>query len=511
VTGAHGRLAVAAPNSLAAAAGEAVAAVGGNAVDAAVAAMVVACTTEPGICSLAGGGYATVTAPGSTAVTIDGNVAMPGLGRDGPFDDGFELHTGYGGGVDMLAGHGSVATHGTPQMLVRLHELHGAVPWAEVLEPAVRHAAEGFPIGSASDHYLDFVHETLYGWHEPSHAAVHHADGRRLTTGDTCRIEHLDETLRTWQRDPDTFAAGEVAERIVADVLANGGALGHDDLAAYEPVVRDPLTIELDGWRFATNPPPAVGGVVLALMLQGLGHPPPADGWRPADRDRLVRVMRAVLGHRVDVLDLAEDRDEAGWRAVDAVLADGLAGLTSPSTCHVSAADADGHAVAITCSSGYGSGAMPPGTGVWLNNCLGEKELVRRGRDGYAPGERLPSNMAPTVGADDRGRLIAIGSPGADRITSALTQTLAGIAGGMSLAGAVEAPRVHVTRHPDGTERLDVEEDVHLAGSVAPGVERRMYPSLSMYFGGVAACAVEEDRTLLAAADPRRDGATTIA
>ncbi len=118
--------------------------------------------------------------------------------------------------------------------------------------------------------------------------------------------------------------------------------------------------------------------------------------------------------------------------------------------------------------------------------------------------------MAPTVGTDARGRLLAIGSPGADRITSALVQTLAGLAGGMGLREAVEAPRLHVTRRPDGTERLDLEEDAGLGDDVAPDVERRTFPPLSMYFGGVAACVTEVDRTLRAAADPRRDGATRI-
>lgn len=503
------RTALAAPNALACTAGEEVAHAGGNAVDAAIAAMVVACTTEPGICSLGGGGYATVTAPGADWATVDGYVAMPGLGRDGPFDPGIEVHTEYGGGVDMVAGHGSVATPGAPQMLARLHELHGRMPWSSVLEPAVAIAAEGFPIGSASDHYLEFVHDNLYGWHEPSFAALHHDDGSRLVVGDTCVVDHLADTLRAWQEDPATFATGHVADLVVADVARYGGPLGHEDLVAYEPVLREPLAIELDGWRFATNPPPAVGGVVLALLLNALDLPAP-DGWRAAERDRFVEAMRAVLAHRLGVLDLAEDRTATGWRSVERALTDGLVGLESSSTCHVSATDADGHAVAITCSSGYGSGVMPPGTGVWMNNCLGEKELVRRGPDGYAPGERLPSNMAPTVGRCVDGRLLAIGSPGADRITSALSQALAGIAGGMRLQDAVDAPRAHVTRLPDGRERIDLEEDVELDDDVAPAVPRRVYAPASMYFGGVAATACDASGRLSAAADPRRDGATVI-
>ena len=94
---------------------------------------------------------------------------------------------------------------------------------------------------------------------------------------------------------------------------------------------------------------------------------------------------------------------------------------TSASTVHTSAVDDNGIACAITASSGYGSGEMPAGTGLWLNNCLGELELNRRGLDAGPPGQRLPSNMAPTI-ARREGAVLAAGSPGADRITTALHQ-----------------------------------------------------------------------------------------
>ncbi len=503
-------VAVAAPNALASQAGEALARAGGNAVDVAVAAMVVACVNEPGICSLGGGGFATIAEPGRSPMTIDGYVAMPGLGREGPTDPGFDLYTEYGGGVTITIGHGSIATPGTPQMLVELHRRAGRASWQDVLDPALEIARTGFPLGSASDFYLDYIHDDLYGWHPPSHAALHHPDGSRLVRGELCRPAHLDETIATWQQDPTTFSHGRLAELIVADVEAAGAALSHQDLRSYVPELREPLSVEIGGWTLSTNPPPAVGGAVLAMLLRALRTPPGPDGWSAADRARTVEVLRAVIGHHVDVLDLADDREDAGWTAVQRLVDDGLSGLTAPSTCHVSAIDRDGLAVAITSSAGYGSGVMPPGTGVWMNNCLGEKELTRRGPEGYEPGERLPSNMAPTVGRARDGRVLAAGSPGADRITPSMMHALAGIAGGMSLQAAIDAPRIHLTRWPDGTERLDVEEDVHLDADVAPEVPRRMFAPHSMYYGGVAITMAHADGTLEAAADPRRDGGTAI-
>lgn len=502
--------AVAAPNVLASRAGEAVARAGGNAVDVAVAAMVVSCVSEPGICSLGGGGFATLAAPGAAPVTLDGYVAMPGLGRDGPFDRGFDLFTEYGGGVTITIGHGAIATPGTPQLLVALHERSGRMPWAEVLAPAVEVARAGFPLGTASDLYLDLIHDDIYGWHEPSHVALHHPDGSRLVRGETVQVADLDATLVEWQQDPTTFSHGRLADLVVADVAAHDGALGREDLRAYEPLVRRPLEVELGDWTLWTNPPPSVGGPVLAMLLRALEVPPSAGGWTVADRSRAVAALRAVLGHRVDVLDLAEDREAAGWEAVRAVVEQGLAGLTAPSTVHVSAVDRDGLAVGITCSAGYGAGVLPPGTGVWMNNCLGEQELTRRGPEGYRPGERLPSNMAPTVGRSRAGAVLAAGSPGADRITSSLLHALAGVAGGMGLQDAVDAPRVHVTRRPDGSERLDVEADVGLPDDIAPDVPRRVFEPHAMYYGAVSIARSSPDGTLEAVADPRRDGGTAV-
>src|SRR4029079_18841009 len=124
----------------------------------------------------------------------------------------------------------------------------------------------------------------------------------------------------------------------------------------------------------------------------------------------------------------------------------------SPSTAHVSVVDSTGSACAITSSYGYGSGATLPGTGLWLNHCLGEHELNRASRP--APGERLPSNMAPTVGRRDDGAVLSIGRPRADRITPALVHELASLAhGGASLQGAIDRPRLHVN-HLDGDDAV---------------------------------------------------------
>jgi gamma-glutamyltranspeptidase/glutathione hydrolase len=220
----------------------------------------------------------------------------------------------------------------------------------------------------------------------------------------------------------------------------------------------------------------------------------------------LVDAQLRALDFRRHRLDVADDR--VAVAAELAALVDEWR-HASPSTAHVSVVDADGTACAITASSGYGSGATLPGTGIWLNNCLGEHELNRGAPP--AVGARLASNMAPTVGRTADGSVLAIGTPGADRITTALTQVLAAFTrGGAGLQEAVDRPRLHVHHlddDPDGPVRVEAEEDLPHPSLPLPV---RLHPARSMYFGGVGAALLRPDGSLEAAADPRRDGATAV-
>jgi gamma-glutamyltranspeptidase/glutathione hydrolase len=289
-------------------------------------------------------------------------------------------------------------------------------------------------------------------------------------------------------------------------------------------VVRPAVQVQLVDWTLATNPPPSIGGPVLAAMLTLLAR----SGYQPgraADVTRLVAIQRAVLDHRLDVLDVAEDLGGAGRELLAMVDRDwDPVANASGSTVHISVVDEHGMACAATASAGYGSGATIPGTGILLNNCLGEPELNRRGVHALTPGTRLGSNMAPSVGRRADGTVLAIGSPGADRITTALLQVLGGYAlGGLDLQAAVDSPRLHV-RHladaPGGPDRASRSSDTsgspvrvdHEADLAVPDVGLQTYEhaARSMFFGGVAAAVVGPDGTLQAAADPRRAAAVAV-
>ncbi|WP_432940485.1 gamma-glutamyltransferase [Kribbella sp. CA-253562] len=508
----HPRVAVAAPNRTAADAGVRLAAEGGNAVDAAIAATLVTMVNEIGVVSPASGGFVTLQVAGGEPVTIDGWVEMPGRGLpDERFGRGvWDVTTDYGGGTTTTVGHGSVATPGGLKALDLAHRRSGQAPWREVVKPAIEVARQGFTLSRTSGYYLGYTHDIIFGWHPPSHGVVHHDDGEVIKAGTTVVIPELADALELIaEAGAETMYTGELAALLVRDMADNDGILTAEDLAAYEAVVRPALVVKQNGWSLATNPPPAVGGVAVAAMLALLDGVPSQGGWNPAELERLVEVQHAVFGRRLAELDEEDVRRLAGQQLLDLASAGDLRALTSPSTATVSVVDDGGDACAITVSSGYGSGVMTPGTGIWLNNALGEQELLHGGPHSLAPGTRLTSNMAPSVARrDSDGAVLAISSPGSDRIPTAIAQTYAlHTHGGLSLEEAVEHPRLHVRVRADVV--VDYEDDLEVTGATT-SLPIRPMPPHSMYFGGVAAAFWEPETGLQAVGDPRRTGAVAV-
>ena len=501
-------VAVASSSQLAADAGAAVAERGGNAVDTAITAALASMNTEPGVCGLGGGGFVTVWPPGRAAVVIDGYAASPGLGlpRERLGTGGVEVFVDYGGGVRTVVGPGSVATPGSVAALGRASEQFGALPWADLFDPVVAAVEGGFPLPGACHHYLQVSGDCVFGQDRDGWDCLHDRDGRLKPAGATIRVPHLAASLRRLaHHGPREFYCGELGHRIADHVQTRGGVLTRQDLAEYRAKVREPLVTHVSRWQVATNPSPALGGVILTAMLTLMAGEYPALPSDPVARQ--IAVQKLVLGFRHrqvgDTRTVERDMD----RLMASVTRRDLQFLGAPSTVQTSAVDGTGLGCSITMSTGYGSGLMPPGTGIWLNNCLGERELIPEASTGPAPGSRLPSNMAPTVARDDRGHTLAIGSPGADRITTALAQVLdQHLLRGKSLAESIGAPRLHLEYAGD-SPRLAHEPIGDLPDDTP---DLRAYGPHSMYFGGVAAARADAAGRVQAAADPRRAGGTRV-
>lgn len=503
------RVQVASATSLSAAAGAAVADAGGNAIDAAIGASIASMCTEIGIIAPAGSGFVTVWPADGEPIVIDGYAEMPGRGLPPErFGGGArEVEMSYGGHTRTIVGWGSVATPGAFAAYAEAHRRFGAVEWSEILAPTIAIVAEGFPVTGASAEYLDHAHRSIFGWDEMSRSITHHADGTPVAVGDVIHIPHLADTLRRIAEEgAAVLYEGDLGRRMSDAVLEGGGILTREDLSSYRVVEREPIRFEIDGWEIATNPPPAVGGVVASAILL-LASEPPFRGWIPEEIARMARIQRAVLDYRSGRLDDYEGRAAAADRLLTYARDGNLDAVErSPSTVHTSTTDTDGNACAVTVSAGYGAGAIVPGTGIYLNNSLGEVELTAEGYHSLAPGTRLVSNMAPTVARRSDGSMLAIGSPGASRITTAIAQVLLNFLHlGMSLRDAVAHPRINVENF-GGNSMVAYEPGLDVP--TIDGMTTRRFPDIAMYFGGVQAAVFDPIAGLYGAADPRRSGDT---
>jgi gamma-glutamyltranspeptidase/glutathione hydrolase len=269
-------------------------------------------------------------------------------------------------------------------------------------------------------------------------------------------------------------------------------------------VERAPVRAGFRGREVLTNPPPSSGGILIADALELLDR---ID--RPGDTRVLAEVVASTNRARdSDFLGgLREDGFAERFLApekLDAVTSEIRSHLGS--TTHVSVLDENGACASVTCSNGSCSGVWVPGTGMHLNNMLGEEDLNPQGFHRHPPGDRVPSMMAPTVVLRDGRPEIALGSAGSNRIRSAIVQTVAAVIdGGMHAQEAVNAPRLHVE-----DELVDAEPGVDpgaLDALRGAGWRVRQFSDHNLYFGGVQAVARDPDTgELSGGGDPRRGG-----
>lgn len=468
---------VAAGTHSAAQAGLVAAQAGGNAIDAAVAAVMGSWVCEPGMTALGSAAIAIVRPAGERPVLVDGLTAMPGLGgHSGHPPGGEQITMPYGPGVVTGIGPASVAVPGGLAAISRIQQQWGQLAWADAVEPAIRLAVDGFPFPSVSAAYMPFSGEPIYDLTEGSRAIWRAADGHPRAAGSQTKLPLLAADLQTIaEQGADVFYTGELAEKIGTWLVEHGGACGVEDFAAYRAGVREPTHFDDHGWTVSTTD--TIGGAALIEMVAGFAEVSPRSDDEPA---RLVDVMRRALTRRDERLRNA-----------------------SASTTQICAIDEQGNACSITSSTGYGSGVVVPGTGIMLNNMLGELELLPNGPSVLKPGERLPSNMTPMIAVRDHA-VVALGAAGADRIAPSIAHTWRGIAArGEHAQVAVESPRFHIRTTDEGCV-LDHEPGFNISGIDIP---TNAFDAPHMYFGGVQAAMRTEHGILEGGGDPRRGGA----
>jgi gamma-glutamyltranspeptidase/glutathione hydrolase len=479
---------------------------GGNAVDAAVAAVLASFAAESPLTGFGAGGFMMVHRGGETAL-LDFFVAAPGA--DG-IERGAELvpvpvHFDADTVQTFYVGPASCGVPGTAAGLEEALRRFGSVPLAELVKPGARLAREGAPVNAEQAYILDIlepIHVRLEGTRE-----LYAPAGRTLREGDLFRFPELAEALERFGAEgAELFRRGEVAKRLSEYVVGHGGTLGPEDLAAYEAIERRPIRTAFRGTEVLTNPPPSSGGILIAYCLGLLERLGESSG-----PEQLVAAMGAANDARGEAFAEALYGEGLEESLLEPAALDLSAGDLLGSTTHISVLDRDGTCASVTCSNGSGSGVLVPGTGVILNNMLGEEDLNPLGFHAIAPGRRVPSMMAPTVVLRDGEIEFGLGSAGSNRIRSAILQAIVrAVEQGMAAEEAVRAPRLHFEAGVVQAEP-GIDEEA-LARIEARGIPVLRRPAINLFFGGVQAVArAHGTGDLSGGGDPRRGGAVALA
>ena len=465
---------------------------GGNAVDAAVATAFALAVAHPTAGNLGGGGFMIVRTPDGKATAIDYREVAPGkatptmyLGADGNINRSL-TNTGY-----LAPG-----VPGTVRGMELAHKRFGKLAWRDVVLPAAELAEKGWVMAPSLVRSLNGQLQPDKGAMRPfpaSVAAYGKPGGQPWVNGDRIVLPDLAKSLNAIATDgPDAFYTGWIADLIAEDMAANGGLITKADLASYNAKERLPVTSKFLGFDIISMPPPSSGGTALVEMLHILeaagiqkklrGSPEAVhlitEAMRRAYLDRarflgdpdFVDVPVARLTSKGHARTLAKSIDLK--KATSSVeLGKDIVTATQPpepeETTHFSVADKDGMVVSntYTLEGGYGSHVVINGTGILLNNEMGDFNRkpgttnltgdIGTTPNLIAPGKRMLSSMTPTIVARGGKPVLVTGSPGGRTIINTVLNIVLNVTA-WKLTGreAVDAPRTHHQWLPD---RLDIE------------------------------------------------------
>lgn len=468
---------------------------GGNAVDASVATAFALAVTLPSAGNIGGGGFLVYHGADGTTTTFNFREKAPLAATP-------TMYLDEEGNIRDNSNHDgplSVGVPGTVAGLWLAHQRLGSLPWADLLQPAIDLAENGFPSTWAMQSFLERVQE----YEDPIYAGTKAAflkNGAELyTPGEIWRQPDLAATLKRIQKQgKDGFYRGKTA-RLIADFMKkHGGLITEADLAAYEAVEQSPVRGTYRGYDIYGMAPPSSGGTAVIEMLNILeGYDLQAIGHNSAlYLHLLTEAMRRAFADRAQYLgDPAYNPDLPIQRLTSKQYADSLRQTIdwfrasendssafnlawldheSEETTHFSVVDAAGNAVSLTYTLeySYGSRMVVEGAGFLLNNEMGDFNPIpgrtdRRGMIGtppnlVAPGKRMLSSMSPTIVAKDGKPVLVIGSPGGRTIINTVLQIVLNVIDhGMNIGQAVEAGRIHHQWLPDVTsfERWEFSPD----------------------------------------------------
>ncbi len=496
---------------------------GGNAFDAAVSASFASFVTEAALTSAAGGGFMITHESGGDVSLYDFFVDVPGIGRGAKREElnFFSVFIDFVGVMQELhVGEGSAAVPGNIAGLAEVFKNHCTLPLVDIMAPAIKYAREGIVLNAWQAYFNELLSPMLRL--TPEALKIYAPAGELLREGDTIFNKDMADTFDCLSRDGlKSFYDGGLAEAIV-DGFGAKGLMTEGDLLEYKVRKRTPLEVDYRGRRIFTNSPPSSGGSLIAFALKllepydlrAMGHNSAAylelmgkvmeitNEFRRAEFDHVVHddgVIDKLLG-------------EAGIEPYRERLAKGIGregegnekGSAFGNTTQISVVDEEGNAASMTTSIGIGCGFMIPGTGIMMNNMLGEEDLNPRGFHSLDPGMRMSSMMSPTIVMKGELPEIVLGSGGSKRIRSAILQVILNILDhSMEVSEAVNAPRVHFD---DGILQIEKGVDDNVISELGARLaEINTWKDKNLYFGGVHS-VVDMEGKLFGGGDTRRGG-----
>ncbi|MBR8826722.1 MAG: gamma-glutamyltransferase [Gomphosphaeria aponina SAG 52.96 = DSM 107014] len=498
------RGAIAAGHHLTVAAGQEMFNLGGNAFDAAIAAILASFVVESTLTSAAGGGFFLAHTQEKQNILFDFFPNTPLKKR--PLDElnFYPVELNFGGELQTFhIGLGSMAIPSNIAGIFAVHKKLGKLPFQIVAEPAIEYAKNGFIINNYQSFCLKLLAPILQAF--PATRQVYAPDGELLTAGQTCYMPDFAATLTYLvEQGVGEFYQGEIAHQLVKDCQEKGGYLTKKDLTKYEVFVRKPLKINYRGYELVTNPPPSSGGILIAFALKliekiELGKIQFGSG---EHLQILVEVMQLTNLARKNSYDSCVYEADI----TEKFLAQEIVGQYQEqlnkwgSTTQISVLDSEGNAASVTTSNGEGSSYMIPGTGIMVNNMLGEADLNPFGFHQWKCNQRISSMMSPTIVLKEGKPEIVLGSGGSNRIRTAILQVISNIIDfQMPLTIAVQSPRVHWENNV-----FSVEPTLAAINKLVlpPATKVVLWKEKNMFFGGVNAVTEKE-----AVGDERREGA----
>lgn len=496
---------------------------GGNVFDAIVAAMLASFVTESTLTSAAGGGFLLAHTQAGEDTLFDFFAQTPGRRRDLSQVDFYPVEVNFGSVTqEFHVGLGSMAVPGAIGGLFHVHDKLGRLPRSVLIEPAAHYARTGIEVTPFQAYCFKILAPILLATAESRQ--IYAPTGKLLQTGDCFRIPDLANTLVNLAAEGAMgFYQGDMAHQLVKDCQARGGYLTLSDLANYRVIERQPLITAYRDNLFLTTPPPSSGGALIAFALALLAQVE-FDSLQFGSIEHL-QILAAVM--RLTNLARADGYDA---RLYEPNVADRFLSpqhfapyeaqlLTTVnkwgSTTHISAIDSEGNAASATTSNGEGSSYVIPGTGIMVNNMLGEADLHPTGFHQWQENVRISSMMAPTMILDANHQPeIVLGSGGSNRIRTAILQVISNLLDfAMPVEQAVSSPRVHweagVFNLEPGIAGLGGEWAIDR--SQFPFTEQfEHWQEQNMFFGGVHAVTRSPSGELAGAGDQRRNGSVAV-